>query len=367
MKISDLLKDFQKRAPFSTAEDWDNVGLLIGDPGETVKKALVSIDLTAEVLAEAKKQGATLIVNHHPCIFPKGRGSSHLIAGNLSFEAARAGISVVALHTNFDRCALEAVDAIAQGLGIHPEGRLFDHGHDALCRIIVFVPETSAEKVRQALCDAGAGVIGNYDQCSFLTKGEGTFRGNADTHPAVGKPGQLERTPELKMETVFPKGLQRQVLQALYESHPYEEPAFDLLALQNDPPKRGVVSGLGYGFWGKLQEPCSWKDWVKRVQKTFEIESFQIPSEPPALVKSAAFSPGKGSSFVSSAAANRVDVFVTGEVGYHSALDGAKRGVSVLELGHPQSELYFLKTVTRWLTKVGVEAHTHQGFPRTLL
>ncbi len=367
MKIADLLKDLQKRAPFSTAEPWDNVGLLVGDPQQSAQKAIVSIDLTQEVLQAAKKSGATLIVNHHPCIFPKGRGPSHFTSGNLAYEAARAGISVVALHTNFDRCALEVVESISMGLGVKPIGRLFESGQEELSKLIVFVPESSVEKVRQAICDVGAGVVGNYDQCSFSSPGEGTFRGGAGTRPAIGKPGKLERVQERKLETVFPRGLQRAVVQALYDTHPYEEPAFDLIAIQNESPKKGLISGLGYGFWGKLEKPCSWKEWVKRVQKTFELEAFQGPSNPPEQVRRAAFSPGKGSSFVSWVGSQSVDVFVTGEVGYHSALDGAKRGVSVLELGHPQSELYFSKTVKTWLQEVGVQATVHQSLPRTIL
>src|SRR5262249_48094856 len=155
-----------------------------------------------------------LIVTHHPCIFPKSRGLSKVSRGSnpsadLVYQAIRGGLSVIVSHTNFDRCALEVVKAVSEGLGVTPRGRLLDHPEGALLKLVVYVPEIHAESVREAVCAAGAGQIGQYDSCSFGAPGEGTFRGGEETQPFLGKPGKLERAREVRLETVLPRGIEK--------------------------------------------------------------------------------------------------------------------------------------------------------------
>jgi dinuclear metal center YbgI/SA1388 family protein len=358
--VADILSELEKRAPFGAAEDWDNVGLLAGDPAWKTSGAVVSIDLTEAALAEAKKAGSNLIVTHHPCIFPKGRGLSKLVpgpAGSLSrllLEALSSQIAIVSSHTNFDRCALEVVDAVARGLGVEPKGRLLEHASGSLKKLVVFVPKTHVDTVREAICAAGAGQIGRYDSCSFGAEGEGTFRGEEGTTPFLGKPGSLEKAAEVRLETVFPTGMERPVLKALLAAHPYEEVAFDVYSLEQAPSGQGLARGLGYGFWGDFQEPKPFPELRKSVRSLFNIDGFWITENPPSRVKRIGFVAGKGASFVGAARSVGCDLLITGEAGYHTALDGWRHGLAVMELGHRESELFFIKTMSSWLSQLGL-------------
>ncbi|MGK5089939.1 Nif3-like dinuclear metal center hexameric protein [Bdellovibrionota bacterium FG-2] len=358
----------EARAPAKTAERWDNVGLLVGDGDWRTKGAVISIDLTAEAIAIAKQAGYNLILTHHPCIFPTAHPLSRVTlnqpgsAEALVFAALRAGIAVVCAHTNFDQCALEVVEAVSKGLGVTPQGRLHDHASGTLAKLVVFVPETHAEKVRSALGAVGAGHIGRYDQCTFGARGEGTFRGGAGTDPFVGRPGVLEKVNEIRLETVFPRGFQRRVMAALFESHPYEEVAYDLYSVEQGPSAKGLVSGLGYGFWGDFPKPKPFSEILKDVTSLFKLDGFWMTDLPlaPVLARSefrrVAFVAGKGASFVDAAKAVGCDLFITGEVGYHGVLAGARQGISVLEMGHRESELFFLKTTAKWLKELGLNS-----------
>lgn len=362
--IQEVLGRLNARAPLDTAEDWDNVGLLVGDASRKTSRAVVSIDLTRAALDAAVAQGAGLIVTHHPCIFPKSRGLSRVTAGGngmggLVFEAAAKGIAVYATHTNFDQCALEVPRRLAEALGVKPLGRLIEKGgRGSLMKLAVFVPETHAEPVRQALADAGAGRIGRYDHCSFSTAGEGTFRGGEGTDPFLGKPGVLERAKEVRLETILPRGLEGVVLKALKKAHPYEEVAYDLYPVEQGPSPVGLNSGIGYGFYGDLVEPKTFPVVAQHVKRLFEVEGFLVSEPLPKQVRRIGFVAGKGASFVGAAAAVGCDLFITGEAGYHTALEGSRAGVCVLELGHRESELFFLKTAAEWLVEEGLQVET---------
>ena len=155
--VGDVLRYLDGRAPRSTAEDWDNVGLLVGDPAQELNGAVLSIDLTLEAIEVANQKKYPFIINHHPCIFPKNRGPSTVTSGSLVYEAAKRGISVAAYHTNFDQCSFEVVQAISQGLGVVPKGRLVEKSSGSLVKLVTFVPPTHLDAVRNAICDAGAG------------------------------------------------------------------------------------------------------------------------------------------------------------------------------------------------------------------
>ena len=264
--VGQILQIFESLAPSETAEEWDNVGLLVGDPEWKTPGAVLSIDLTWQAIETASAKGYKLIINHHPCIFPKGRGPSRIAKNSgsttsaLIFEAVRRGIAVIATHTNFDQCALEVVDQVSQGLGVEALGRLIDKPSHSLLKLTTFVPVAHLGRVREAVCQAGAGKIGNYDLCTFSGVGQGTFRGGKSTQPFVGRPLRLELAEEARLETIFPRGLKKPVLQALFASHPYEEVAYDLYPIEQGPSGTGLIRGLGYGFWGDFPRPISFSD-----------------------------------------------------------------------------------------------------------
>lgn len=354
--VGQIINLLERHAPSGTAESWDNVGLLLGDPAWKTAGAVATVDLTREAIERAKAEGVRLIINHHPCIFPKGKGPSKIQAGTLVFDAICEGIAVAAYHTNFDQCALEVPQAITQAMGLEPKGRLVDKAEGSLLKLVVYVPSTHLDAVREAVSRAGAGHIGNYDQCTFSTPGEGTFRGSDQTQPFLGKPGELERAQEHRLETILPAGLKTQVLKALFEAHPYEEVAFDLYPVLQGPASQGLIRGLGYGFWGEWKEAKSFEEVAQCVKSVFGIDGFWVSSPQPAKIRRVGFVAGKGASFVGAASAVGCDLFITGEAGYHTALDGARRGVTVMELGHRESERFFAPTVAGWLKDVGLKA-----------
>lgn len=357
--LASILYEIEKRTPPATAEKWDNVGLLVGDTRGSVTGAVISIDLTEESLEVAKRLGYSLIVNHHPCIFPKQKGIARVTSSGttkLIYEAARVGIAVIATHTNFDQCALEVPRAVSSALGFKPVGRLFEGDEAVFTKLVVFVPKTHLERVRTAICEAGAGKIGRYDTCAFSVEGEGTFRGGEGTKPFLGERGKLEQVREMRLETVFPRGLKRQVLQALRSSHPYEEIAYDLYRVEQEPGKVGLVSGLGYGVYGDLPKPVSFAEISKRVRKTFKAGGFLMTEPVPKLIRRIGFVAGKGASFVASAKASGCDLFITGEAGYHVAREAAAMGIGVLEVGHRESEIFFLKTMAGWCKQWGISS-----------
>ncbi len=365
MKISKVLQVLEAKAPAGTAESWDNVGLLVGNSENETAGAVVSVDLTDEAIDLAKKNRWKLIVNHHPCIFPRQKGLGRVTTGQgaspssqLVYRAIREGISVVSCHTNFDQCSLEVVQAVSRALGAKVSGRLIEAGEGQLLKLVVFVPRAHAEAVRAAVCAAGAGQISQYDECSFSVLGEGTFRGASDTTPFLGTPGVLERAEEVRLETILPSGLEKRVIAALLEAHPYEEVAYDLYALQQQARGKGATFGLGYGFFGDLEKPCSFGVFAQRIRKAFGVNAF-LASEPrPKQVRRVAFAAGKGASFIGAAAQAGCDVFVTGEAGYHAQLEGARRGVTVVELGHRESERFYLSTMKSWLEELGLSAQS---------
>jgi dinuclear metal center YbgI/SA1388 family protein len=358
MKISEIVRLLDVRAPEGTAESWDNVGLLAGDPAWQTRGAVVTVDLTPEAIRLARRRKYRLIVNHHPALF--GKGVQKLVptasTSGLVFEAIRHGIAVVACHTNFDRSALEVVQAVARGLGAAPRGRLLDHPEGSLLKLVVFVPDTHVETVRQALCEAGAGSIGLYDFCTFTGRGQGSFRGAPGTKPFLGRPGELETAEETRLETVLPAGLRRPVVEALQRSHPYEEVAYDLYPVVQGPAGEGIVRGLGYGFWGDLPRPQRFADFAQGVKDLFKVDGFWMTDPVPKRVQRIAFVAGKGASFLAAAARARCELLITGEAGYHVTLDGLRRGVAVMELGHRESERFFAPTVKGWLNDAGLPA-----------
>jgi dinuclear metal center YbgI/SA1388 family protein len=360
LKVGDIIQVLDRLAPESTAESWDNVGLLAGDPAWKTSSAVVSVDLTAEAIAAAKKSGSRLIVNHHPCIFPKSRGLSRFTPSSLVFQAAQEGIAVYSAHTNFDRCALDVPRRIAAALGARIVGRMIEQPHEALKKLVVFVPESHVDAVHAALGGASAGHVGNYDSCAFLSAGQGRFRGSDSTKPFLGTPGRLELASEIRLETVFPAGMEPVVLRALREAHPYEEIAYDIYSVEQRASTEGLTPGLGYGFYGDLEKPAGVREFVRKVGKAFEASGAILTpgegfSSSRTKIRRIGYTPGKGSSFVSAAAAVGCDLFITGEVGYHDALSAARKGMSVLELGHRESERFFLHVMTDWLRGMGLK------------
>ncbi len=376
MKIKALIEAIEQRIPRACAESWDPVGLVCGSGDWTLKKVTIGVDLTRALFEQALKQGANLIIIHHPPLFPKGRGLTHLSLGRpnelstLLLEAFKKNVAIYVAHTNFDRCALDGMLDLADALNAIPVARLWetpDEGKTLLKKLVTYVPADHFERVRDALFAVGCGHIGNYDSCGFSTAGIGNFRPLHGATPTLGKIGELEQVDEVKIETLVVHGMEDVALEALTENHPYEEVAYDFYPVEQTPALKGMVWGLGYGFVATLPEPLAYEQFAKNVCKVFHVKSFLTQKNTPPFVKKIAFSPGKGSSFIKSVKAPRADVFITGEVGYHDSLSSARSHLNVIELGHRESELYFLKTIESWckewkVSAKSVDERTQQTF-----
>jgi dinuclear metal center YbgI/SA1388 family protein len=368
-KISQVIEAIETRLPLACSESWDNVGLLCGSSDQTFKSALIGVDLTEDLLDQAIKQKSNLIVLHHPPLFPKGKGISRLILGRpndlptLMMRAFQKNICVYVAHTNFDRCALDGMMGLAEALGGEAYARVWEkpsEGETLLKKLVTFVPAAQFEKVRDALYSVGCGHIGNYDSCGFSTAGLGNFRPLKGANPTLGEKadesgvGDLEQVDEIRIETIFVDGMQTVVIETLKQAHPYEEVAYDIYPVEQLPNKTGLVWGLGYGFVAELETPISFDAFVERVKSVFMVSAFLTNQVTPKVVKRIAFTPGKGNSFLHSVRGHKVDVFLTGEVGYHGSVDAARNGLNVIELGHRESEHYFLLTFQAWFKEWGL-------------
>lgn len=365
---SELWRRLEAWAPASTAEDWDNVGVLAGSLKSRVRSVVVSIDLDAQALEAAARVKADAILTHHPAVFPGGsraRGLLRLRPEHPLVEASRQRLLVIAAHTNFDRSVLEAPLRVARGLKFEPEGRLLSESEGSLRKLSVFVPVSHFERVERAVFDAGAGQIGRYRDCGFSSLGQGSFTPGEQARPFLGKTGMRTRVEELRFETIFPTVKQHQVLAALKAAHPYEEIAFDVWDVNQRPSPQAWVSGVGYGVVGRFPRAKVFSDVIRGVKTLFALEGAILTDVPRGKtsrkIKRLAFSPGKGSSFVAAAIEQGVELFVTGEVGYHAAREAAERGTAVLEIGHRESERFFLEEMSRWAREQGLRVKTENA------
>jgi dinuclear metal center YbgI/SA1388 family protein len=378
MTVSDLARILEARAPSATAESWDNVGLLVGNPQQKISRALLAIDASLEALEEARRIGAQVMINHHPCIFPKDHGLSRVVSGELAFEAARMGIAIIAAHTNFDRCATEVSELLSKKLNRTMKtaskeqwtavSRLYgssDLGDRGLYKLVTFVPDTHLEAVLTAVSAAGGGKIGNYDQCSFSVSGVGTFRPGQGANPFLGRLHRRESASEHRLEMIFPRGLKGGILRALKKAHPYEEPAIDLLPVEPGSPPHGIHRGLGYGVileWSG-SKGVEQAQALSALRKIFGVSALRInsPINSRSIQKSKrinrlGFVAGKGSSFISSAIAQNCDAYVTGELDYHESMGAQRRGLLTIETGHSESELFFSEVIQGWIRSANTDS-----------
>jgi len=241
MKISEITKTLEQIAPLSLQESYDNAGLIVGNYATEVTGILLSIDVTEAVVDEAIALNTNLIIAHHPIIFNGlKRFNGNTYVERTVMKAIKNNIAIYAAHTNLDSMLEQGVNSmICRKLGLI-ETRILTPVKNQLNKLVVFVPTPFAEKVRQAMFDAGAGKIGNYDSCSYNLSGNGTFRAGELTKPFVGEKGKLHTEPEERIETVVPSHLTQKVIGAMLEVHPYEEVAYDIYSLQNQWEEAGM-------------------------------------------------------------------------------------------------------------------------------
>ncbi len=332
--------------PPALAEDWDNVGLQVGDPTAEVSRIAVALDPVEATLTEAVSKKAELLVCHHPLIFKPLR---HLTpndeTGKLVLRAVQEKVAIFSAHTNLDRATGGLNDWLAERLGLI-DARPMETNEGLLFKLVVFVPVEAQETVADALFSAGAGAIGAYDRCSFRAAGTGTFRAGAGTDPYVGEPGKDESVDEVRLETVVPKEKLGRVVARMVKAHPYEEVAYDLYPLLNDRPD------VGLGRIGKLAEPVSLSEYAAQIKSSLDAGHVRVVGPGHKKICKVAVCGGSGASLLATAYRQGADLLVTGDVKYHDARIAESLGIALVDAGHFATEKIAVEGLTRQLHKI---------------
>jgi dinuclear metal center YbgI/SA1388 family protein len=327
--VTEYLEQF---APRQLAAEWDNVGLLLGDPAGAVDRLMTCLTLTPETAGEAVASGAQLVVSHHPVLFrPVQRLTSATPEGRTLLSLLRAGVAVYSPHTSFDNTRGGINDVLARRLGLTEVGPLRRTPGPRQYKVVVFVPDSDLARVSDAMFGAGAGQIGQYSQCSFRLPGTGTFFGSEAANPTIGQKGRREEVSEWRLEVVCPEGYLDQVLQAMRRAHSYEEPAHDVYALKSP-------SAAGEGRLGRLAGPMPLRDLAGRVKEVLNAGLVQAVGDPQRPVQRVALACGAGGELLTDAVRSRADVFLTGELRFHDYLAAQAQGLALLLPGHFATE-----------------------------
>jgi dinuclear metal center YbgI/SA1388 family protein len=344
MLVSDVTRHLEEFAPLQLQESYDNSGLLVGKLTREVTGVLISVDMTEEVLDEALEKNCNLVISHHPLIF----GGIKKLTGQTAVEriveeAVKNEIAIYALHTNLDNVNSGVNRILCEKIGL-TRLRILSPKSDLLGKLVTFAPEANAAEVRSALFEAGAGQIGNYDSCSFNLEGTGSFRGSDQTNPFVGEKGKLNYEKEIRIEVVYPRFRESKILNALFQSHPYEEVAFDLYPLANE------LHSAGAGMIGELPAKMSERKFLEHLKKTTGTQCLRHSGLTGRKVLKVAVCGGAGSFLIKKAIAEKADVFVSGDIKYHDFFLAEKKLV-IADVGHYESEQFVKELIYTELIK----------------
>ncbi len=350
--------------PPATADAWDAVGLVYGDPAAPVEKVMFAVDPAPEVADEAAAWGADLLVVHHPLFLKPVHGfPATTPKGRTLATLAAAGCGLLTAHTNADKAVDGVSEAMARALGLSDLAPILAEDQHPLDKLSVFVPAGDADALRAALGDAGAGHLGDYDRCSFSTPGEGRFRPLAGANPTIGAVGDLEVVEEVRVEVVVPRDRRARVVQALLAAHPYEEPAYDVVELA-DPGG----SDVGTGRVGSI-DPTTLGEFAQRVADALPatVQGVRAVGDPDRPVQRVAVCGGAGDFLLDRMAGSDVDAYVTSDLRHHPAAEFAEReGPALLDVAHWAAEWTWLPVVEGRLREaLGDTVETHVSTTRT--
>lgn len=333
MKIAEIIHSLEQLAPPSLQEDYDNAGLITGNSSWDCTGILCSLDATEEIIEEAKSKNCNLVVAHHPIIF---RGLKKITGKNYVektiINAIKNDIAIYAIHTNLDNVIEGVNNKIADKLNLINRNILFPR-QNLLMKLYTFVPVEQAEKIRSALFNAGAGNIGNYSEASFNAEGTGTFKANENANPFVGEQGKRHEENEIKIEVIFPSYLKQKIVNALIASHPYEEVAYDIIALSNEFNKTGS------GLIGEMELEISEEKFLLFLKDVFNLKVIKHTKLLDKPVKRIAVCGGAGSFLINTALSENADVYITSDIKYHEFFDANER-ILIADIGHWESEQF---------------------------
>ncbi len=350
MNVSHIVKILEAIAPPSYAEDWDNVGLLIGSHDWRAERLLLTIDLTEAVLAEAIDVKAQMIISYHPPMFEPLKALTDMDPRQrIPLKAAMSNIAVYSPHTALDAAPGGVNDWLAEGLGpgdIRSLESCRTLPESEQCKVVTYCPADVVDRLRNALASIGAGHIGEYDLCSFEIQGAGTFMSRPGARPAVGKAGVFERAEEVRLEMVCPTAALGLAVLTLREFHPYEEPAFEIYKLESRPERH-----IGPGRRIVLDQKTSLKQIADRIKGQLGIGQLRaaVRPNPTRHYQTIGVCAGAGGSFLDTAIEQGCELFLTGEMRHHRVLRAQARGCTVILTGHTNTERGYLKPLRQTL------------------
>lgn len=333
MKLKDLCTFLDSAVPISFQESYDNSGLQVGIPEKEISSAMVTLDVTEEVIGEALSEKCDLVISHHPLIF-KGikRIAGRTLTERILYRAIKSDIAIYSAHTNLDIFRNGVSRKMADLLHLK-DIKVLSPLRNSLLKLVTYIPESHLDDVRNALFNAGAGVIGNYDQCGFITPGTGSYRGGDNSKPFLGNKGKIHFEKEIRFETVLFSHLKDNVIKNLLSVHPYEEVAYDVYALENDN------AGVGLGCVGEFSDPVTENDFLKLVSEVFNAKGIRYSRLTGKPISKVAVCGGSGASLINESISAGADAYITADIKYHNFFD-ADNKILIVDTGHFESEIF---------------------------
>ncbi len=340
--VSEIVGKINKLAPPFLAEDWDNIGIQVGNPDMNVNKIGIALDATEKIVNEAIAKDCQLLIVHHPLIF-NGIKNVHTgnTTGKIIIQAIQSNLSIITAHTNIDHAEGGLNDYLSNLFNLYDVKNL--SSKPPLKKFVGYIPESDFENVRTELFNAGAGEFGNYDQVSFFTQGEGSFRPLEGSKPAKGKQGERTEVLEYRLELIVDERNLDKIISVYYKTHPYEEPVFDIFQpeqLQGEylPARIGLLS-----------DNMVLSDFAKYVSKRLKLDYVQFAGNQEKEIEKVAIACGSGADFIKAASRQGADVLVTGDIKYHEAQSALESGIALVNAGHYGTEKVFGNLIKDYL------------------
>ena len=344
MNIQELCNALEDWAPLSYQESYDNCGLIVGNPNHEIRGVLVSIDCLESVIEEAINRNCNVIVSHHPIVF---NGLKSLTGKNYIektvLKAIKNDIAIYAIHTNLDNLDLGVCHRMSEQIGLI-NSRVLSPKKGLLKKLVTYVPQNKMELVCSSLFNYGAGSIGKYTECSFSSQGKGTFKPSQESNPLIGNQGKREKVNEERIELIFPSYLEREIISILKQNHPYEEVAFQIIAIDNDHQH------VGAGRIGELPEVQSAYEFLSNLKKSFKTDCIRYSSIHNKKIKTVALCGGAGSNLLAQAKICGADIYISSDFKYHEFFD-AEDKIIIADIGHYESEQYTIGLIGDFLRK----------------
>lgn len=340
--LSKIIEAIAELAPWDLAESWDQVGLQVGNKNKTIDKVLVALDFNQKILEEGLDLGVDGFIVHHPLIFkPLKRLTNETETERLLTALIKHDLFLIAAHTNVDKAQRGLNQYLAEKLKLENIKPL-ELADSNFYKVVVFTPESYAATLREAMAQAGAGIIGDYQQCSFELPGTGTFIPGDNARPFIGSQGVLERTPEIRLEMLAKKSCLAGIIRAIYAKHPYQEPAFDIYPLANP-------SVHGLGRVGDLKNSVSLEEFCRFIKEELSCKDIRVAGDFSRPIKRVALCSGSGRELLFKAINAQADLYLTGELNYHDYSAACENGLAVIAAGHWGTEHCFIDLITDYL------------------